>query len=103
VEATYYKLCNVNDIEDNRTIEVEVNGKSILVAKLDGVFYAMENNCTHESLPIGAGEVHDCQIQCMRHGARFDIKTGRATQLPAVMDLKTYKIKVENNNVMAAV
>jgi 3-phenylpropionate/trans-cinnamate dioxygenase ferredoxin component len=102
VEATYQKLCDVNDLEDNQTLEVEINGKSVLVTRIDGDFFAIENNCTHENLPLTGGQVYQGQIQCPRHGGRFEVKTGRATQLPAVMDLKTYKIKIEDYDVMAA-
>jgi len=103
VEATYKKLCNLNDLEENKAFEVEVDGKSILVTKMNGEFYAIENNCTHENLTMTHGQIHNGEIQCPRHGARFDIKTGKATQLPGVMELKTFKVKVENENVMAAV
>ncbi len=103
MEAQYQKLCNRSDIEDNQTIVVEIDEKNILVTKINGEFYAVENNCTHENLPLNGGEVHNGQIQCPHHGARFDIKTGKATQFPAVMELKTYKVKIENDNVMAAI
>ncbi len=84
-------------------IVVEIKEKNILVTKLNGEFYAVENNCTHENLPLNGGEVHNGQIQCPHHGARFDVKTGKATQFPAVMELKTYKVKIENDNVLAAI
>jgi len=84
-------------------IVVEIEEKNILVTKINGEFYAVENNCTHENLPLNGGQVYDGQIQCPHHGARFDIKTGKATQFPAVMELKTYKVKIENDNVMAAI
>ncbi len=103
MEATFQKLCGVNDLEENQTIVVEIKEKNILVTKINGEFYAVENNCTHENLPLNGGQVYEGQIQCPHHGARFDIKSGKATQFPAVMELKTYKVKIENDNVMAAI
>ncbi len=102
MEATYQKICNVNDLEENQTIAVETKGKNILVAKINGEFFAVENKCTHENLALAGGQIYEGQIQCPHHGARFDIKTGKATQLPAVMDIKTYEVKIDNNNVMVA-
>ena len=102
VEAKYHKLCTVNELEENQTIVVETKGKNILVAKIEGEFFAIENTCTHENLPLNGGEIFQGQIQCPHHGARFDIKTGKATQFPAVMELKTYQIKIENDNVLVA-
>lgn len=102
MEATYHKLCKKNEIEENQAMAVEINGNNIMVTKINGEFYAVENCCTHENLPISGGQIFDGQIQCPHHGARFDIKTGKATQFPAVVELKTYKIKIENDDVLIA-
>lgn len=102
MEAVFQKICNANDLKENQTIVAEIKGNNIMVTKINGEFYAVENNCTHENLPLSGGQVCQGQIQCPHHGARFDIKTGKATQIPAVVDLKTYKVKVENKNVMVA-
>lgn len=100
MKAKYQKLCTVNELEENKLIVVETEGKNILVAKINGEFYAVENNCTHENLPLNGGEIYQGQIQCPHHGARFDLKTGKATQFPAVVELKTYEIKIENDDVL---
>ena len=102
MEANYQKLCSFDEIEDNQSIVVETKGKNILVTKVNGECFAVENNCTHENLPLNGGQVHNGQIQCPHHGARFDLKTGKATQFPAVMELKTYKVIIEEDNVMVA-
>jgi 3-phenylpropionate/trans-cinnamate dioxygenase ferredoxin subunit len=103
VKATYQKVCDVNDLEENQTLVVEVNGENILIGKIGDKFYAVENNCTHDNRPIGEGQIHQDQIQCPHHGARFDIRTGKALQIPAVVDLRTYEVKVENKDVLVAI
>lgn len=100
MKAKYQKLCTVNELEENKLVVVETEGKNILVTKINGEFYAVENNCTHENLPLNGGEIYQGQIQCPHHGARFDLKTGKATQFPAVVELKTYEIKIENDDVL---
>ncbi len=102
MEANYRILCDLNEIEENQSIVIETEGKNILVTKVKGEVYAVENNCTHENLPLNGGQIYERQVQCPHHGARFDLKTGKATQFPAVMELKTYKTKIEENNVMVA-
>lgn len=98
----YQNLCKLNDIKENQTIVVEIKERNIMVAKINGEIYAFDNNCTHENIPLTGGQIFNGQIQCPHHGARFDIKTGKATQFPAVMELKTYEIKIENEDVMVA-
>ncbi len=77
----------------------EVNGHSIALANLDGVFYAVDNLCTHDNGPLGEGRLWDGTIECPRHGARFDIQTGAVKALPAVRPVRTYPVQVDGNEV----
>ena len=101
MEKVYVKVCKYEDLKEDQTV-IEVEGKNVLLIKLDGNVYALENKCTHERLPLNGGDIHDGQIQCPHHGARYEIKSGRATQFPAVMDMKTYDVKIENDDVLVA-
>jgi len=101
LEKVYVKVCKYEDLKEDQTV-IEIEGKNVLLIKLDGNVYALENKCTHERLPLNGGDIYDGQIQCPHHGARYEIKSGRATQFPAVMDMKTYDVKIENDDVLVA-
>jgi 3-phenylpropionate/trans-cinnamate dioxygenase ferredoxin subunit len=103
MEKTYIKVCQLSELKENNAVPFDVNGKSVLLARMEDKVFAVENNCTHMDEPIGEGKVTNGEIQCPRHGAKFDFRTGRAVQLPAVIDLKTYEVKIENNQVMVAI
>ncbi len=94
------KVCGENEIPEGSIRNFNVGGKSIAVAKYNGELYAVDDICTHDGGDLGDGDIVDGQIQCPRHGARFDLKTGEATQMPAVIGIGTYKVKVENGIVM---
>jgi len=80
---------------------VTVSGVEILLCRGgDGVLYAVENLCTHEFSPLGAGRMVGCEIECPRHGARFDVRTGEATRLPAAAPVRTFPVKVEGGRVL---
>jgi len=98
----YVKACRVEDLKEGHAEVFELMGKKILIAMEKGEVYAIDNTCTHDNGAIGQSRVVQGEVQCPRHGARFDIKSGRATQLPAVMDIKTYKTKVENGDVLVS-
>ncbi|MFH2036151.1 MAG: non-heme iron oxygenase ferredoxin subunit [Candidatus Zixiibacteriota bacterium] len=102
MNKTYVKICPVNDLEENQTKAFEIGDYNILLAKHNGDVYAFENNCTHENLPLGEQKIIQREIQCPRHGARFDIKTGRAVQFPAVVNIKIFESKIEDDNVLVA-
>ncbi|MEW5923254.1 MAG: non-heme iron oxygenase ferredoxin subunit [Candidatus Zixiibacteriota bacterium] len=99
----FTKVCRVDDIPAGATKVVEVEGYTILLARMDDAVFALENMCTHDGGLLGNAAIVDGQIECPRHGARFDIKTGEATQLPAVAELDTYEVKIENGDVYVAV
>ena len=77
----------------------DVGGHSIAVANVDGTFYAIDNVCTHDRGPLGEGTLVGDQVECPRHGARFDVKTGQVRALPAVRPVRTYPIQVNGDEV----
>ena len=98
----FIKACAENEIEEGTVITVEVNDRPLALAKFEGVIYAIDDICTHDGGDLGDGDVVKGQIQCPRHGARFDLKTGQVTRMPAIVGIKTYEVKLENGNVFIA-
>jgi 3-phenylpropionate/trans-cinnamate dioxygenase ferredoxin subunit len=80
----------------------EVDGKRIALCHVDGSFYAIDDVCTHDGGPLDQGQLEGDQIECPRHGARFDVKTGRALTLPAVRPVNSYPVQVEGDDVKVA-
>jgi 3-phenylpropionate/trans-cinnamate dioxygenase ferredoxin subunit len=99
----FTKICLVDEIEEDSSRSFEVGDRQIVVANYEGEFYAFDNVCTHDGGILGQGKIYDRQIECPRHGARFDIKTGEATQMPAVTEIETFELKVENDTIFVAV
>jgi 3-phenylpropionate/trans-cinnamate dioxygenase ferredoxin subunit len=67
---------------------------SVLVANCDGCLYAIEDRCTHDDGPLAEGTLLGCQVECPRHGARFDMETGRALTLPAIRPVASYPVRL---------
>ena len=57
-------------------------------------YYAIEDVCTHDEGPLAEGQLTGCVIECPRHGATFDVKTGKALSAPAHIDIPTYNVRV---------
>jgi 3-phenylpropionate/trans-cinnamate dioxygenase ferredoxin subunit len=82
------------------TIRVhEVGGVRIALCNVNGRFYAIDDVCTHDGGPLDQGELQDNLVECPRHGAKFDVTNGRATVLPAVLPVKTYRVEVDGDDV----
>ncbi len=90
----FVQVIEASEIKPGERILIEVDEQPIAVFNVDGKFYAVGDVCTHDDGPLGDGEVDGYVITCPRHGGRFDIRTGKALQLPAVIDTPWYPVRV---------
>jgi len=81
---------------------VSAQGEEIVIARWGDEFFALEDNCSHQDFPLSDGGVEDGQIECVFHGARFDLRTGKATQLPAIKGVRTFPVRVEGDDIFVA-
>lgn len=95
----FIKLGATEQVPQDKTKVFVAGTKRILVANVDGTFYAIDDRCTHDNGPLGEGELCDNEIECPRHGARFDVRTGKALCLPAVGAVATYPVEVRDNEI----
>ena len=81
----------------------EVTQAGIVVFNLDGMFYALEDRCSHEEFELSAGPLDAAtgEIECVLHGARFDIRDGRALCAPAYEPVAKFPVKITDGMVFA--
>lgn len=79
--------------------DFDLDGASVLVANCDGDYYAIEDRCSHDNGPLAEGRLYWCEIECPRHGGKFDVKTGKATALPAFNAVRRYAVRVVNGQI----
>jgi 3-phenylpropionate/trans-cinnamate dioxygenase ferredoxin component len=92
-------VAKVSDIAAGTTRRVVVDGGELLLCNVEGRLYAIEDVCTHDGGPLDQGELEGETVICPRHGATFDVRTGDALTLPAVVPLMTYPVSVEGDDV----
>lgn len=100
--ADYVKIAKVGDVPAGEARVFQVGNKRIALCHVDGEFYAIDDVCTHDGGPLGEGFLEDHEIECPRHGARFDVRTGKALTLPAVFPVQTYAVKREGDDIYIA-
>lgn len=88
-----------DDVPLGRVKVVEVNGRRLALAHCEDGFFAVDDVCTHDGGPLGEGTLDGCLIECPRHGAQFDVRTGQVRRLPAVLPIRTYPVKVEEGKI----
>ena len=98
-QIMYIEICSANEIESGERIFVEIYGQPIVVFNIAGELFAIADLCSHDDGPLGDGEVKGHEVACPRHGANFDVRTGKALTLPAVADIPTYPLRVKSGRV----
>jgi len=92
-------VARTSEIADGATKRVDVNGQSVLLCNVDGEIFAIEDVCTHDGGPLDQGELMGDRIMCPRHGAFFDVKSGAALTLPAIVPVQTYKVRTDGDDI----
>ncbi len=98
--SEFVKVARIDEIPVNGSKLIEIDDVRVALFNLDGEFYAIEDVCTHDGGPLVEGEIlAGCQVQCPRHGARFDIRTGEALSFPAFEATNTYEVRLDGDDV----
>lgn len=103
MSGDYVILARASDIPCGEVRVYQHGELRIAVCNVEGTFHAVEDVCTHDDGPLGAGTLSGCAIECPRHGAKFDVRTGEVLQMPAVFPIRTFEVKVEQDNLLVKV
>jgi 3-phenylpropionate/trans-cinnamate dioxygenase ferredoxin subunit len=90
----FFAVVPAEELGSGERLFLEVEGNPIVMFNIAGNFYAIGDVCTHDDGPLGDGELDGYQIICPRHGARFDLRTGKVLTFPAVIDAPAYPVRV---------
>ncbi len=101
--AEFVKVASLADLPPGGKLLITVKGRPIALFNINGTVYAVEDVCTHDGGPLVEGDLDGYEVECPRHGARFDVRTGQATRMPAFEPIETYPVKIEGEDILIAV
>lgn len=107
--ADWVTLCGSDELPPGQREVFGVKDRWIAVFNVDGVVYAIEDLCTHDGnilafdLNDRPSKLIEFEIECPRHGARFDIRDGRVTRRPAEVDVPWFQARIHSNSVQILV
>jgi 3-phenylpropionate/trans-cinnamate dioxygenase ferredoxin subunit len=99
MSETWVRAASAGEIPPGGFKEVRLDDRTIAIFHLEDGFYAIEDVCTHDGGPLAEGILEGNVIECPRHGARFDVKTGAVLSLPAVTPVPTFEVRVSGDEV----
>ena len=97
--SNWVKATELDRCPPGNHLGVVVEGQPIMLANVDGDLYALRDVCSHQDYPLSDGDLEGTQIECIYHGATFDVCSGKATGLPAIAPVKTYEVEVRDGDI----
>lgn len=95
----WLRVADAADVPPGGLKAVDAGAQRIVLAHADDGVFAVEDRCSHQDFPLSSGELDGCELECAYHGAAFDVRTGRATRLPAVRPVRTFPATVHDGSV----
>lgn len=89
----------IDEVKVGERLFIEIDEKPIVILNIEGQLYAIADVCSHDDGPVGEGTLEGFEISCPRHGARFDIRTGKVLALPAFVDIPAYPVRLVGDQI----
>ncbi len=99
----FIEICPTTALPDPGKQTLAIEDRMVVLLHVGGEWFCLDDVCTHDGGPLGEGELTDHAIACPRHGAKFDIRTGKALTMPATEDTFVHEVKVENGIVFVRI
>ena len=97
---TYIFAAKLEQVGVGKMFRVQLDGKLLLLANIEGTIHACDEMCTHEEVSLSLGALQGNCLKCSLHGSRFDLLTGKALDEPADEDLRIYPVKIEGDSIL---
>ena len=93
-KVEFVEIAPASELPDGERMFVDIGDTPIVIFNIAGQLFAIGDVCTHDDGPLGDGDVEGFNVVCPRHGAEFDVRTGKVTSMPAVVDIPAYPVRI---------
>jgi nitrite reductase/ring-hydroxylating ferredoxin subunit len=95
----FVPVAKTGDVPAGGMIWVAVDRERVVLAHVEGRFYALRDVCGHKNAPLSRGRLAGHIVECPLHFAQFDVRTGKLTDGPVSADIPVYEVRVEGDTV----
>jgi 3-phenylpropionate/trans-cinnamate dioxygenase ferredoxin component len=99
----FVEIAPASELPSGERLFVELGDKPVVIFNIAGQLFAIGDVCTHDDGPLGDGLIEGHHIVCPRHGAEFDVWTGKAMQMPAVIDIPAYPVRIKGEMIFVGI
>lgn len=98
----FLKIADTSELNEGQMMLVETGDEHLVLAKVEGNFYAVSDLCTHARCSLSDGALDGPVLRCPCHGAEFDVRSGDVLAPPADEPLNTYEVKIDNTDILVS-
>jgi 3-phenylpropionate/trans-cinnamate dioxygenase ferredoxin subunit len=98
--AEFVAVATQDELPNGARKLVEIDGRALAVFNIAGEYFAIADVCSHDDGPVAEGDLDGYEIECPRHGARFDVRNGDVLSFPAIVGIPAYPVKVEGDEIL---
>ncbi len=102
-QADFFEIASSAELPNGERLFVEIGETPIVLFNIAGKIYAIGDVCTHDDGPLGDGDLEGHNIVCPRHGAEFDVLTGKVKMMPAAVDIPAYPVRVADGKILVGI
>ena len=99
----FIEIAPVSELPNGERLFIEIEGRALVIFNIAGQYFAIGDVCSHDDGPVGDGDLEGLNVVCPRHGGEFDVQTGKAVQMPAVVDIPAYAVRVVEGMIQVGV
>lgn len=99
----FVEIAPASELPNGERLFVDIGNKPIVIFNIANQLFAIGDVCTHDDGPLGDGVLEGNNIVCPRHGAEFDVRNGKAMQMPAVIDIPAYPVQVREGSIFVGI
>lgn len=103
LKIEFVEIAPASELPNGERLFVDLGDKPIVIFNIAGQLFAIGDVCTHDDGPLGDGMIEGHNIVCPRHGAEFDVRTGQAVQMPAVVDIPAYPLQIRDGIIFVGI
>ncbi len=101
--SEFVKVANRGDLANGAKSLIEVDDRLVILFRIGDDFFCIDDVCTHDGGTLSDGAHEGCEIECPRHGAKFDVRTGKAISMPATQNTVAHEVKVDGDDILVKI
>jgi len=98
-KVEFLEIAPVDDLPNGERLFIDIGDTPVVIFNIAGKLFAIGDVCTHDDGPLGDGDIEGFNVACPRHGAEFDVRTGKTVSMPAVVDIPAYPVQARDGKI----